>query len=84
MILLLSHCSLVILRSALMDLDRGEKEYHAENEQPGELRIADEVSFQSSSRLINFHLTEGCPSEEEYSAVPVERVDDGEFLSLAV
>jgi hypothetical protein len=34
MMLLLSHCSLVILRSARMDFDKGEKEYHAENEQP--------------------------------------------------
>ena len=60
-----------------MDLDRGEKEYHAENEQPDESEFADEVSIQSLSRLIDVQLTEGCPSEEEYSAVPIERVNDG-------
>lgn len=34
MMLLFSHCVLVIPRSALIDFDRGENEYQAEKEQP--------------------------------------------------
>jgi hypothetical protein len=83
MMLLLSHCSLVILRSARMDFDKGEKEYHAENEQPVDKRVITTLGW-VRLRLPALLLTERRPGEEEHSTMPIKWVDNGQLLSLAV
>jgi hypothetical protein len=83
MMLLLSHWSLVILRSARMDLDKGEKEYHAENEQPVSKKVVAALGW-VRLRIPALLLTEGRPGEEEHSTMPIEWVDDRQLLSLSV
>jgi hypothetical protein len=66
-----------------MDFDKGEKEYHAEKEQPVRERL---ITTSGWVRLWipALLLTERRPGEEEHSTMPIKWVDDGQLLSLAV